>query len=500
MDLDSAQAALIRLAQKWQNDPLEFAKKAFPWGHGELRGMVGPDVWQTRVLTAMRDCIASGKSFDDVFRLAVASGNGIGKSCLVAWITLWAMSTMADTRGVITANTDVQLRTKTFAELAKWYNLCIFRPWFSMSATNISSKQPGHDRTWRIDAVPWSESNPEAVAGMHNKGKRLVIIFDEASGIHDSIWESIEGAQTDKDTQIFWLTFGNPTRNSGRFYECFNRYRHRWVNFHVDSRDAAASNKEQINQWVEDYGEDSDFVKVHVRGEFPSASNMQFIPSDLVDDAVSRPLPRVDYTRMCAVVGVDVARFGDDSSVIWTRFGLDGRSMKKKVYRGLDGFQLGAKIAEWHNELRRMGVGKVYINLDVGGVGASPVDWLRHNGYEVAAINFGERAMDSGKYRNRRAEMWGRLREWLQNGGCLPEHDRDLYSNLTSVEYCFTPTNQIQLEKKEDMKKRGLPSPDHADALALTFAERINEYLDDLPKKRAKRNGHRKIRNPYWHK
>lgn len=125
MSLDEARAKLIRLARKWQRDPLAFAQNAFPWGVGTLAGMKGPDEWQTRVLTEVRDRIREGKSFDEVFRLAVASGNGIGKSCLVAWLCLWAISTMADTRGVVTANTDTQLRTKTFAELAKWFNLCI---------------------------------------------------------------------------------------------------------------------------------------------------------------------------------------------------------------------------------------------------------------------------------------------------------------------------------------------------------------------------------------
>ena len=497
MSLDEAKVKLIRLARKWQKDPLAFAQNAFPWGEGTLAGMKGPDEWQTRVLTAIRDQIRAGKSFDEVFRLAVASGNGIGKSCLVAWVCLWAISTMADTRGVVTANTDTQLRTKTFAELAKWFNLCVFRPWFDMSATSITSRQPGHEKTWRIDAVPWSESNPEAVAGMHNKGKRLLIIFDEASGIADSIWEAIEGAQTDKDTQIIWLCFGNPTRNTGRFYECFGKFRHRWIHWSVDSRTAIASNKEQIQQWVDDYGEDSDFVKVHVRGIFPSSSAMQFISRDLADQSAQRPLPHVDYTRMVAIIGVDVARFGDDQSVITTRFGLDARSIKRQKFRGLDGWQVAAKVAEHYNSLKQQGVRKIIINVDTGGVGASPVDWFKHNGYPCNAVNFGAGATDKDRYKNLRAEMWGRMRAWLEAGGCI-EDDEDLISDLTGVEYDYTPTNQLLLEKKEDMKDRGLPSPDNADSLALTFAVKVNEYLDDLPSpKPTYRQDRHRTRDPY---
>ncbi len=143
-----------------------------------------------------------------------------------------------------------------------------------------------------------------------------------------------------------------------------------------------------------------------------------------------------------------------------------------------------------------MGVPKVVINLDVGGVGASPVDWLRHNGYPVNAINFGSVATNGQRYKNLRAEMWGRMREWLEQGGCIPEDD-DLVTDLTAVEYSYTPTNQILLEKKEDMKKRGLSSPDDADALALTFAVQMNEYVDNLPSPQRVNRGSHRTRDPY---
>ena len=266
---------------------------------------------------------------------------------------------------------------------------------------------------------------------------------------------------------------------------------------HIDSRDVAISNKELLKTWEEDYGEESDFFKVRVRGVFPSQSAMQFIARDTVDKAVARPMPHVPYTKMVAIMGVDVARFGDDASVIRVRFGQDARSMEKKKYRGLDGWELGAKIAEWYNELIKMGVGKVVINVDTGGVGASPVDWLRHNNYPVNAINFGSDPANKQRYKNLRAEMWGRMREWLEQGGCIAEDD-DLVTDLTAVEYTYTPTNQLLLERKEDMKKRGLASPDDADALALTFAIQMNEYLDSLPNpERRERSRNHRTRDPY---
>lgn len=224
---------------------------------------------------------------------------------------------------------------------------------------------------------------------------------------------------------------------------------------------------------------------------------MQFIPRNLVDEAASRPLPHVDYTRMVAIIGVDVARFGDDQSCVTTRFGLDARSITRLKFRGLDGWELAAKVAEHYNDLKRRGVRKIIINVDTGGVGSSPVDWLKHNGYQVNAINFGAVATDKARYKNLRAEMWGRMRDWLSAGGCI-EGDEDLISDLTGLEYDYTPTNQLLLEKKEDMKARGLPSPDNADSLALTFAIKVNEYLDDLPSPRPTYRGDtRRTRDPY---
>lgn len=497
ISIEDARLNMITAALNWQTDPLAFVQWAFPWGEGELAGLKGPNEFQMKVLHETRDHCMSESAFTNVFRYAVASGNGIGKSATVAWLILWGMSTMSDTRGMVTANTETQLRTKTFAELSKWHNLCLFRDWFTLTGTSVLSKQKGHEKSWRFDAIPWSIQNPEAVAGMHNAKKRLLIIFDEASAIPDVIWETIEGAFTDADTQIMMFVFGNPTRSNGRFYECFHKRRNRWRTLQVDSRTISTSNKNQLKEWEEDYGVDSDWFKVHVRGQFPSASDMQFIPRSIAEEATKRQKPYVQYLKTIAIMGVDVARFGDDESVICVRFAQNAREFEMRRYRGLDGFQLGAKVVEWYNELMQLGVSKIVINVDTGGVGASPVDWLRHNNYPVNAINFGDGADDDKRYKNKRAEMWGRMREWLKSGGCIFD-DQRLIDDLTGVEYDFTPKNQILLESKKSMKDRGLASPDSADALALTFAIKMNEYLDDLPsptQRRSTRN--RTVRDPY---
>ena len=196
--------------------------------------------------------------FRSAILLATSSGHGIGKSSLVSWLILWALSTFPDTRGVVTANTATQLRSKTWAELTKWHNLFVLKHWFSVTATAIFSSDPAHEKTWRVDAIPWSKNNTEAFAGLHNQGKRILVVFDEASAIDDPVWEVTEGALTDTGTEIIWAVFGNPTRNTGRFADCFRKYKHRWKRFQVDSRSARMTNKAQIAQWIEDYGEDSD--------------------------------------------------------------------------------------------------------------------------------------------------------------------------------------------------------------------------------------------------
>ena len=455
-------AKLAQLLAKCGTDPLAFVMAAFPWGEGELADHAGPDQWQKDVLTRIKTGAADP---GQAIRQAVASGHGIGKSALVAWIILWALATRVDTRGIVTANTEAQLRTKTWAELAKWHRLSLCRHWFQYTAQSLHSADPAHEQTWRMDAIPWSKSNPAAFAGLHNQGNRVLLIFDEASEIDDVIWEVTEGALTDADTEIVWLAFGNPTRNSGRFRECFGRFRHRWATAQVDSRQARLTNKTIIDQWIGDYGEDSDFVRVRVKGQFPRAGSMQLISLETVEAASARAPETTPFDSL--VMGIDVARFGDDQSVLCFRRGRDARIVPPERYRGLDTMQLAARAA---NLIAQYQPDAVFV--DETGVGGGVVDRLRQLGHSIVGVNFGSKpdgAVDGELVANKRAEMWCRLRSWLAGGGAIA-NDPDLIADLTGVEYGYTVHNEILLEKKDDMKKRGLASPDAGDALALTFA------------------------------
>lgn len=461
MSQSSVEIKLARDIAGFARDPLGFVLYAFPWGEGELAGFRGPDVWQREVLEDIAERMSAGQRENGAIMEAVASGHGVGKSALVAWLILWAMSTCPDTKGVVTANTENQLKTKTWAELAKWHRLCLCGRWFNCAATALISREPGHEKTWRMDMVPWSERNTEAFAGMHNKGRRVLLIFDEASAIPDVIWEVSEGALTDADTEIIWCAFGNPTRNTGRFRECFGRFRHRWACRQVDSRKAAMTNKEQLTKWIEDYGEDSDFVRVRVRGEFPGAGEAQFISSAVVHAARGRHISLDQYGHAPRVMGVDVARFGGDQSVIARRQGLILLGQRK--FRGLDTQTLADLVAQ---EAEAWAADAIFV--DGVGVGAGVVDRLRRLGAKVFDAQAGGRALDADRFLNRRAEMWSAMRDWLLAGGAIPD-DPELAEQLAAPEYAYNVADKLQLESKDDMKKRGLASPDCADALALTF-------------------------------
>ena len=438
-------------------DPLGFVLGAFDWGHGDLAGEEGPDVWQADALRTLGEELRRAHREGGAIRLAVKSGHGIGKTTLIAWVSWFFMSVQPDVQVILTANTKTQLETKTWRELAKWRRRLINADWFVQVGTKAYHKE--RPDTWFISAIPWSEENPEAFAGAGDAQSRTVFLFDEASAIADVIHETSEGALT--RTGATKIAFGNPTRNTGWFRECWRKFEQRWRTFTVDSRQAKKADAKTIREWIEDYGLDSDFVKVRVLGEFPRQSSSQFISSDMVMDAMTRRLDDAAYMNTPKLLGVDVARFGDDETVICRRQG--GKVWPMMAYRGLDTQEVGRLVAR---EIRDWQPHAVYI--DGIGIGAGVVDYLKHTGHDVIDVVSSRKPLDEKLYRNLRVEMWGELRAALPTMQ-LPHDDR-LFSDLTSPEYFFNDAGQLILEKKEDMQKRGLGSPDRADALALTYA------------------------------
>lgn len=806
-----AELALIDAVKKFAKDPLGFVIFAFQWGKGELEGYDGPEQWQRDILFKIGEKLRNNQigSYEAI-QEAVGSGHGIGKSALVAWVILWAMSTKPDTKGVVTANTETQLKTKTWAELAKWWRLCITKHWFEFTATAIYSKEKDHEKTWRFDQIPWSEHKTEAFAGMHNKGNRIVVIFDEAchddntevltnlgwmffkdaidtdcklltmdvntreaeflypksyhvsrrrgdmitynkrgasfsvtpnhrmlvtsqkghtqiitaedlfnkknsgyfilrtfkntrecvndvviprligkrkiwpekkynadlfaeflgwyaseghlsysrnkyrvvgitqkdtrkieslcnrlgmrykvysdcstaqvrihdtqiaewlsqygvgykekrvpsivkefsprqisifldafrdgdgysrtkdrdilytsskrladdlqelcflegnqstvmmrrlkgkeiqfkthvafssvdgyvvsrvksdskiyirtkdlkkeyydgnvycatmpkngvlftrrngvcmwsgnSAIPDAIWEVTEGALTDENTEIIWLAFGNPTRNTGRFYDCFNTHRHIWGHRQIDSRDVRITNKEQIKKWLSVYDEDSDFFRVRVRGVFPRSSDHQFIPGDIIEAARGKHLRPEEFNFAAVIIGVDRAWSGDETK-IYLRQGL----MSKKLAtfnKNEDDFLVAGHLARYEDEYK---ADAVFIDF---GYGTGLYSAGKQMNRKWVLVPFGGASTDH-TYVNKRTEMWALMKDWLAGGGSIPD-DQDLVNDLIAPEAFEIQTGpragKLTLESKDDMRARGVDSPDDADALALTFA------------------------------
>jgi hypothetical protein len=461
---------LARSLERLRHNPLGHAELVYPWA---LRGVTGPRQWQRAVMETIGAHLSDPATRHMPCRIARASGHGIGKSALIAMLIKWGLDTGVDTRIVTTANTEVQLLTKTAPEIAKWHNLSLTQDWFRTSATSLVATIPGHERSWRADLVTWSVANTEAFAGLHNQGKRIILIFDEASGIAPKVWEVALGALTDEETEIIFLAFGNPTHNTGPFRECFGRHRHLWDAQQIDSRSVEGVNKAYLDELIATYGEDSDIVRVRVRGQFPSASSMQFIDCNTVDAARARETFGVTWDPV--IFGLDCARFGDDHSTLAIRCGRDARTRPWKRWQGIDAMTLAGDVA-----LQVQAFHPDAIFVDAGNIGAAVIDRLRQLGvpnvYEVWFGGKGREAIWQGEMRvqtaNRRSEMWTNMRGWL-TGGAIPDEDM-LAADLTGVEYGYAADQvSILLEKKEHMKSRGLASPDDADALALTFAEPV---------------------------
>jgi len=457
------------------DDPLGFVLWAFPWGEPGTplertaeQEAPGPRKWQAEFLTQLGHLI-SERDFDgsnpvDPVQMARASGHGIGKSALSAWIILFLISTRPHCKGVVTANTNDQLRTKTWGELAKWHSMSVMRHFFTYRNVKggmcIFNNQ--HPDTWRVDALTCREENSEAFAGLHAASSTPFYLFDEASNIPEKIWEVAHGGLTDGEPM--WFVFGNPTRNSGSFRQCFGRNKHLWDRDQIDSRTVAGTNKELFAKWAEAYGEDSDFFRVRVKGTFPRAAVRQLIPEDLVDAALGKHLEKSMYHFAARVIGVDCARYGDDKSTVYLRQGL--AATKLSEHRGIDTMHLAGLVAQYEDRFATLAT-----FVDEGGLGAGVIDRLRQLGRAPIGVNFSAKS-NRPECKNKRAQIWCDMRDWLQSGGAIPD-DPELRDDLINQEFFFDAANKIQLVRKEDMKKLGLASPDDGDGLGLTFADEV---------------------------
>lgn len=490
----STDAALADAIKQFYADPLGHVMFSYPWNTDPAIQVVelapryrkrydcqfGPDEWACEFLDWLASEIKRRK-FDGKHAVApiqacVVSGHGIGKSTLVAWLIKFIMDTRPFCKGTVTAMTDVQLQSKTWAELGKWNRLSATSHWFDYQAGrgNMSFRHRQFPNEWFTRAQTSKKENSESFAGQHAANSTSFYIFDEASGIADVIDEVRVGGLTDGEPMSF--DFGNPTRNSGFFYEhCVGKYKHRYKVFQIDSRSVAVSNKEYLQSIIDDHGIDSDRAKVRVLGQFPSVGSLQFIPTGDVEEAMLRDV--VPDRTAPLVIGVDVARYGEDNSVIYPRIGMDAKSFGFKEYSGLDTVQLAGKVIEMVREFRELKMETAAIFVDGGGIGGGVVDQLRHLGYPVQEVQFGAKPTDTGHYRYKVGEIWGKMRDALHTRLAIPD-DSNLKEQLTNREYEYMlGGDRIHLEPKSEMKDRGVNSPDIADALALTFAQDVSPTI-----------------------
>lgn len=464
----------------YTHDPLSAVLYGFPWGEGELEHSPGPRQWQKDILTEVGEHLSNPLTRFVPFKCAVSSGHGIGKSTLVSWLIWWALSTFEDAKVIVTANTKGQLDTKTQPEAAKWFRLAVNQEWFDVHVSSIRVREEHHEQTWRCDLTPWSEENAQAFAGAHNQGKRIVIIMDEASEISAKISAEVgRGALTDENTEILWFKFGNPTLNSGDFYDCTHGdQRHRWITRIIDSRTVEGINKEELKEWEEDYGEDSDFFRVRVRGLPPRAASGQYIDQERIVGAQNRNVVVLDDEPLIA--GVDFAWGGEDDNVVRFRCGHDARSVAPIKVRGeltKDPAVMTGKLADVltrtytvNGKLKKVAV----MFLDSAGIAAPVEARLRDMGFQnVVTVNFGAES-PSVKAAYMRDFMWMQMHDWLPQGAI--DRDHELEADMGKPLLITDRHGRIKLEPKDMMKKRlakmgvNSGSPDDADALALTFA------------------------------
>ena len=396
-------------------------------------------------------------------RLSVKSGHGTGKSTTASWAMLWFLLLKYPCKVVVTAPTSSQLFDAMFAELKRWIKEL---PREIQGLLNVKS-----DRVELIAApaeafiscrTARAENAGEALAGVHSDNVLLVI--DEASGVPEVVFEASAGSMSSVNATTVMLS--NPTRSSGTFFESHNRMRHSWWTRTWSCEDSPLVADEFIDEMRDRYGETSSAFLVRVMGEFPLADDDTIIPFHLVESAQHRDIEESPETNQ--IWALDVARMGSDKTALCKRTGSVVTDIKS--WGGLDLMQTVGRVKAEYDALEVWEQDQLELMVDSVGMGAGVSDRLQELGLPVRAVNVSESPSMKETYLNLRAELWFRMKAWLENRTCkIPQNDK-LLSELTSLKYTFTSSGKIKAESKQELKKRGFNSPDLADSLALTFA------------------------------
>ena len=424
-----------------------------------------PSKQQSSVLKALED----GER-----RIAIRSGHGVGKSTLLAWVLLWWISTRPGAVIPCTAPTAHQLEDILWGEVVRWHK-AMGEPLRSLlTVTKNSVRHKSAPQGWFAAARTSRRDNPEALQGFH--GEHLAFLIDEASGVAEEVFEVAEGALSTPGALV--ILAGNPTRLDGTFYRAFHGEREHWATFHFPSHKSPLVSTEYAKHMAARYGESSDIYRVRVEGEFPLCEADTLIALPLVEAAIERAPHKKEVPPL--VYGVDVARFGDDETVILKRRGDHVLSIE--ALRDLDTMAVAGLIAASARAEKPS-----LIFIDVIGVGAGVADRLLELGLPIYQVNVARRAAEPERFDDLRSELWWRTREWLESGAPSLPPDEELAAQLTTIKYSLTSNGRVRVESKQERKKRGLKSPDRGDALMMTFASPVSA----LPRIEAGREFHK---------
>jgi hypothetical protein len=477
--LEQPDLELAHQIAEFYDDMLGAALFLFPWGQGPLADFKGPNKHQERFLIDLSDEIRARK-FDGrhavrPIRMTISSGHGTGKTACLGMLAHILMSTRPGLLGTVTANTGQQLATKTWAAIQTWSRRAINKHWFEINAERFY--RIGRKSDWFMSPQTCAEENSEAFAGQHNVTSSSVYIFDEASNIPDKIWEVAEGGLT--DGEAFFFAYGNCTRRNGTFFDInFGQRRDFWLRSSLanpeagqrvwNSEDSEITNKEQLEEWALEHGRDSDFYRVRVLGEAPSAGDSQFISARLVMEAQKRMPAALPDDPLIA--GCDLAWGGQDKNCVRFRKGSDARSIPPIHIPGELTRDASVMVLRLSEVLTREWNGQkvAMLFIDSAGIAGPVARRLRELGHRnIIEVNFGAQSPDS-KYENMRAYMWGKMRDALASTAI--DKSLDLEADLQAPAYKLTKHTKILLESKQDIQKRLGRSTDDADALALTWA------------------------------
>ena len=443
MSSAAEQNAFIEWLRRYRDNPVLFAR--------EVLG-VEPDVWQAEVMEA----VARGER-----RISIRSGHGVGKSTTVAILCIWYLLTRYPVKIVITAPTSAQLFDALFAEIKRWVNIL---PPQVQELLNVKSDRveiKAAPETGFISARTSRAESPEALQGIH--ADHVLLIADEASGVPEAVFEAAAGSMSGEEASTILL--GNPTRSSGFFFDTHNRLKDQWWTRRVSCVDSPRVSAAYVEEMRQRYGEDSNAFRVRVLGEFPLSDDDTVIPMHLIEAAMARDL--VEDERAPAIWALDVARFGTDRSALAKRRGQVITEIKR--WAGLDLMQLtGAVVAEYQAQPHHLR--PVEILVDSIGLGSGVVDRLRELKLPCRGVNVSESPSMKGTYQNLRAELWFATKAWLEQRGCKLPRDEDLMAELAGPRFKFSSSGRLQVESKDDMRRRGLRSPDLADAVCMTMA------------------------------